>query len=406
MERPSSALDGIRVIDLTQHGAAPMTASLLAQWGAEVIHVEHPIGGDASRGFQKEGVAAFQKHRVNYVWELTNYNKKSLTADLAQREGREIIYRLAANSDVFLSNLRPRQVEKFEMHYETLKKVNPKIIYANLTGYGPKGPDADAPAWDISAYYARSGITYMLSDPEGAPIWTRPALGDFPAGMVCACGIMVALFAREKLGIGQEVYTSLFNSGVWSLMFDIQGSLLTRQDPPEQRRELTPNPLFNSYRTKDGRWLHIGLLHPEAYWPVFCQALDKEGLEKDPRFDSIQNRAENSIALIRIIDEVFAKRTVQEWVERLTELGLIFSLVQKPSELIDDPQARANDFFMPVNHPTYGPIELVSAPIKLSETPSTFRAPAPELGQHTEELLLELGYSRDDMSILRDKKVI
>jgi crotonobetainyl-CoA:carnitine CoA-transferase CaiB-like acyl-CoA transferase len=406
MERPSSALDGIRVIDLTQHGAAPMTASLLAQWGAEVIHVEHPIGGDASRGFQKEGVAAFQKHRVNYVWELTNYNKKSLTADLAQREGREIIYRLAANSDVFLSNLRPRQVEKFEMHYETLKKVNPKIIYANLTGYGPKGPDADAPAWDISAYYARSGITYMLSDPEGAPIWTRPALGDFPAGMVCACGIMVALFAREKLGIGQEVYTSLFNSGVWSLMFDIQGSLLTRQDPPEQRRELTPNPLFNSYRTKDGRWLHIGLLHPEAYWPVFCQALDKEGLEKDPRFDSIQNRAENSIALIRIIDEVFAKRTVQEWVERLTELGLIFSLVQKPSELIDDPQARANDFFMPVNHPTYGPIELVSAPIKLSETPGTFKMPAPELGQHTEEILLELGYSRDDMSILRDKKVI
>ena len=152
--------------------------------------------------------------------------------------------------------------------------------------------------------------------------------------------------------------------------------------------------------------MHIGLLHPEAYWPTFCKALYKEEMENDPRFDSIQNRAENSIALIRILDEAFAEKTVQEWMERLTELGLIFSLVQKPSELIDDPQARANDFFMPVNHPTYGPIELVSAPIRLSETPSTFRTPAPEFGQHTEELLLELGYSRDDMSVLRDKKVI
>ena len=406
MQRQTSALDGIKVIDLTQHGAAPMTASLLAQWGAEVIHIEPPLTGDAARGFQQGGVAAFREHRVNYVWELTNYNKKSLTADLAQREGREIIYKLVAKADIFLSNLRPRQVKKFEMRYETLQKLNPRIIYANLTGYGPNGPDADTPAYDISAYFARSGITHMLSESGRAPIWTRPALGDFPAGMVCAFGIMVALFARERLGIGQEVYASLFHSGAWSLMFDIQGTLLTNQDPPIQNREFTPNPLFNSYRTKDGRWIHIAMLHPNAYWQAFCQAIDQESLENDPRFDSIQNRAENSLALIGILDEIFAKKTVGEWMERLTEFGVIFSLVQKPSELIHDPQARANDFFMSVDHPTYGPIELVSSPVKLSKTPGAFIAPAPELGQNTEEILLELGYTWDDIGELKDKKVI
>jgi crotonobetainyl-CoA:carnitine CoA-transferase CaiB-like acyl-CoA transferase len=406
MEKPISALEGIRVIDLTQHGAAPMAGCLLAQWGAEVIHVEHPVKGDGGRGLQAGGIGSIQQHRVDYVWELVNLNKKSLTADLAQQEGREIIYRLVAKSDVLLSNLRFREIEKFKLQPEILKEINPNIIIANLTGYGPKGPDADAPGWDDSAYFARSGIIHTMSEEGGVPVSSRPALGDFPTGMVCACGIMVALFARERLGIGQELYTSLFHSGVWASMFDIQGALLTHRDPAEQRRDSVRNPLGNTYKTKDGRWIRLTMLQPDPYWPGFCQAIDQEELQNDPRFDSIQKRAENNIALIKIIEEAFAKRTTEEWTVRLAELGLSFGLIQKPSELANDPQARANEFFTPVNHPTYGPIELLLAPIKFSETPGTFRTPAPEFGQHTEEILLELGYSWDDISYLRDKKAV
>jgi crotonobetainyl-CoA:carnitine CoA-transferase CaiB-like acyl-CoA transferase len=406
MEGLSPVLDGIRVIDVTQHGAAPMASCLLAQWGAEVIHIEHPVKGDGGRGLQAGGAVSIQQHKINYVWELVNLNKKSLTADLAQQEGREIIYRLAARSDVFLSNLRPREVEKFEMHYETLKRRNPEIIYANLTGYGPKGPDANSPGWDDSAYFSRAGIIYTMSEEGEVPVSSRPALGDFPTGMACAFGIMIALFARQRLGIGQELYTSLFNSGVWASMFDVQGALLTHQDPPEYRRDSVPNPLGNTYKTKDGRWIRLTMLQPDPYWPGFCQAIGQEELHNDPRFDSIQKRTENNVALIKIIEEAIARRTAEEWTVRLGEFGLSFGLIQKPSEVAYDPQARANEFFTPVNHPNYGPIELVLAPIKFSKTPGAFRTPAPEFGQHTEEILLEIGYSWDDIGHLRDKKVI
>lgn len=402
-----SALEGIKVIDLTQWVAGPMAAELLAQWGAEVIHIEHPIRSDASRGLQAgAGVANFPQHRVNYAWELPNMNKKSLTADLNQKEGREIIYRLVAKSDVFLVNLRPREIEKFEMHYETLKKINPMIIYAGITGYGMKGPDKDAPAWDTTAYFARSGIMHMLTEPGGVPTSSRPGLGDLPVGMFCACGIMVALLARERLGLGQAVYTSLYECGVWTLQVDTQGALLTHQDIETQRRESVSNPLSNFYKTKDNRWIRLNHLQPDPYWKNFCQAIEREDIENEPRFNSLSTRAENSAVLINIIDEAFAKRTLEEWKARLLEFGLIFSPVQKPTEVINDPQAKANDFFETFTHPVYGPIELVSAPIKLSETPGTLRTPAPEFGQNTEEILLELGYNWNEISRLRDKKVI
>jgi len=406
MGKPSSALEGIRVIDLSAMGATPMAAELLAQWGAEVIHIEHPIRGDGGRIIQHGGSSTYLWTEVNYWWELPNLNKKSLTADLAQKEGRDILYKLAATSDVFLSNLRPYEMEKFDLQYETLKKINPKIIFANLTGYGPKGPDANAPGWDQTSFFARAGITYTLSDPDGVPFEPRPAQGDFHTSMTTACGIMVALFARERFGIGQEVYTSLFHSGVWMAMFDIQQALLTNQDPPKQKRDSVPNALVNVYKTKDARWIRLTMMQADRYWPAFCQAIEREELEKDPRFDSLEHRKENSVALIKIIDEAFAKRTAAEWYTRLAEGAQSFSLHQKPTEVINDPQARANDFFTPVDHPIYGPIELVLGPITFSETPGKWQSPGPELGQHTEEILLELGYTWEDIAQLKDKQVI
>ncbi len=398
------ALEGIKVIDLTQAYAAPLAAGLLAQWGAEVIHVEHPVQGDQTRVLRRSNTYG--------IFEQANINKKGLTADLVQKEGREIIYRLAAKSDVFLSNLRPYEIERFEMHYETLRAINPRIIYANLTGYGIKGPEKDAGAVDADSYFARSGIMHTSSDSEGVPIRSRGVLGDSPSAAICALGIVVALFARERLGIGQAVYTSLYNCGVWASASDTLQALATHQDPERQWRESASNPLSNFYRTKDNRWILLAPSHvrpraePDPSWRSFCQTIEREELVNDPRFESRLKRSENNVALINIISEAFAKKTFKEWEERLAKFGVRFAPLQKPTEVVSDPQARANDFFQTFNDPVYGAIELLAAPVKLSETPDTLRTPTPQLGQHTEGILLELGYSREELSRLRDKKVI
>jgi crotonobetainyl-CoA:carnitine CoA-transferase CaiB-like acyl-CoA transferase len=411
MANSKMALEGIRVIDAGQFVAAPMAANLLSQWGAEVIHVEHPIKGDGLRGTPSNALQgskniSLNQHEINITWEYLSMNKKSLTTDFSKKEGQEIIRRLVAKSDVFLANMRPYEVDKFGLQYENLKKINPKIIYANLTGYGQKGDECNSPGYDSSAFFAKSGITHMLTKSDQPPILSRPALGDSPAGMICACGILVALLARERLGIGQAVQTSLFNSGVWTLGLDIQFALMFRQDTVIGGREAANNPLANTYRTKDSRWIRLAHIQPDPYWHSFCQAIEREDLEADPRFNSLRNRSVNNAALINIIDEAFAKKTLENWEARLAEFGLVFSVIKKPCEVIDDPQARANDFFSKFDHPTYGPIELVAAPIKFSETPGTFRTPAPEFGQHTEEILIDLGYSWNEIGELKDKKVI
>jgi crotonobetainyl-CoA:carnitine CoA-transferase CaiB-like acyl-CoA transferase len=401
------ALEGIKVIDVTQFGAGPMCAELLSQWGAEVIKIEHPVRGDAVRGMQTgPGVVKREQGFFNFLFEQVNMNKKSVTLDLSSKEGQEILYRLVATADVFLAAMRTREVAKFHIEYETLKKINPRLIYALITGFGIQGPDRDNPGFDTVAYFDRSGISYTLADSQGVPPRVPVGFGDIPSGMNCACGIMVALFAREKLGIGQAVYTSLFNSGVWSLAGNIAEAQTTHQNPARHRRDNADNPLTNYYRTKDDRYMLVFHLQADLYWPRFCQAIEREDIVNDPRFNSIPARAENRKDLIRIIDEAFARRTLEEWKNRLAELKLIFSPVQTPLEALNDPQAKANDFYTVFQHPVWGPLEMMLAPLKLTETPGSFRTPAPERGQHTEEVLLDLGYSRDEIDIFKTRKVI
>lgn len=401
------ALKGIKVIDVTQYGAGPMCAQLLSQWGADVIKIEHPVRGDGIRGVQTgPGIVRRKEGLFNYLFEQTNMNKRSVTIDLGQKAGQEILHRLVRSADVFLAAMRSREVVKFDIEYETLKKINPRLVYALITGYGNKGPDKDNPGFDTVAYFDRSGISYTLADAQGVPPWPPVGFGDIPSGMYCACGIMVALFARERLGIGQAIYTSLFNNGVWSLAGNIMETQATHSNPPRHLRDQAENPLANYYRTRDNRFILVFHLQADLYWPRFCQAIEREDIVDDPRFNSIPSRAQNHVELIRIIDEAFAKRTFAEWKTRLSEYKLIYSPVQTPLEALDDPQARANGFFETFKHPIWGEIEVTPSPLKFSETPGSFRAPAPQFGQHTEEVLLEYGYSWDDISALKNEKVI
>ena len=407
----NQALDGIKVIDVSQVAAVPMAARHLADFGADVIHVENPKTGDSWRGFQAGlgSGGAGAPSDINYNWETYNRNKRSLAVDLSQDEGREVIYRLVESADVFTTNLRLFERDKFKLDYDALSRLNPRLIYAGLSGYGKKGPDCNSPAYDSIAYWARSGLGYLLGVPGTAPLIDGGGIGDNVTALGLFAGIMTALYVREKTGMGQEVDLSLLNVGFYQLSFFIAGALTTGLDLADWRvksREEALNPLTLPYEAKDGRWVLLALLQQERYWPQFCKAIDREDLQHDPRFEDFEVRMENCAALYHIVEDVFHERTLAEWQSRLKAAGLPFAPYRTFVEAIADPQARANDMFVTIDHPTHGNLEVIANPIKMSKTPATLRTPAPEFSQHTEEVLLENGYTWDDIDRLKSKGVI
>jgi len=403
------ALEGVKVLDVSQVAAVPMAARLLADFGADVIHVEHPLRGDSWRDFQAGiGTGIYgAPSEINYNWENLNRNKRSLTLDLSQDTGREIIYRLSEKVDVFLTNFRQYEREKFGLEYKTLSRLNPRLIYGLLTGYGKKGPEANAPAYDQTAYVARAGIAHRLTLPGMPPSGFCPHIGDHVAALTLAQGIALALYVREKTGVGQEVEVSLLHTGLFHLSLDIAGALVTGQDCDEWKprsNEDWSNPLAMVYETKDKRWLRLNMTKPERYWPRFCQAVEREEWERDPRFESFDARKENRAILYHLLKEMFLGRTLEEWKDILS--GIPFASLQNLVEVTSDPQARANGMFVSYEHPTYGRIEGVANPVNLSKTPATVRMPAPELGEHTEQVLVEFGYTRDDVALFKQQGVI
>ena len=421
------ALEGIKVVDVSQVAAAPMAARHLADFGADVIHVEHPLRGDSFRVYQAgRGGTTGVPSEIDYHWENGNRNKRSLSLDLSQEGGREIIYKLLTEADVFVSNLRLFELEKFKLEYDTLRRLNPRLIYGTLTSYGRSGPERNEPGYDATAYWTRAGIPHALSQPGIPCVGFRTAIGDNVAALALFSGIMTALYNRERTGVGQQVDVALFQVGVYVLSFDIAGALVTGKDyedwreqpPPEMVAEAVeatsrigafykskaPNPLAMGYLTKDLRGILFVALQPDRYWSKFCQAIEREDLEHDPRFNSFEARAENREVLYPILDEVFLSRTYDEWKPRL--VGIPFATRQNLVEVIHDPQARANDYFVPIEHPTYGRMEVIANPVNLSETPATIRMPAPEFSQHTEEVLLELGYTWEDIAQLKEQGII
>jgi crotonobetainyl-CoA:carnitine CoA-transferase CaiB-like acyl-CoA transferase len=424
----SNALAGIKVIDVSQVAAVPMAARHLADFGADVLHIENPTTGDSWRIYQagQDSGRAGAPSEINYNWENFNRNKRSVTIDISLKGGQEVIYKFVKEADVFLTNLRPFELKRYNLEYETLNKLNPRLIYAALTGFGKKGSEKDAPAYDTTAYWTRSGIPYMLTRPGMSRPGFRPAFGDNVAGLALAYGIMTSLYVREKTGKGQEVDVALFHIGLYQLSFDIAGALVTgldyedwRNDPPPEMvataeaefsplrafyRSKAPNPLSGYYTTKDGRIIVFVILQPDRYWGKFCRAIGREDLENDPRFNTIEGREENNAILYPILDEAFAGKTLDEWKPLLE--GIPYAVHQNMREVINDPQARANDFFVAYDHPTHGRIEAVANPVMLSETPATIRIAAPEFGQHTEEVLLEHGYTWEDIALLKEQGII
>ena len=398
----AGVLEGVRVLDMGHVVAVPAAGATMADWGADVIKIE-PLTGEMARGLVGRLIKRTGSE-FNWYIQLLNRNKKGLALDLKTDSGKSILYKLVERADVFVSNYESSTLTKLKADYATLSEINPGLIYGILTGYGTVGPDKDERGFDYAAAWARSGAQYMIGEPGTIPPPQRGGMMDRVVGAHIVAGISAALFHREKTGLGQKLEFSLYHTGVWTMAEDIQPTLMGTP-PSKHEHAKSLNPLWNNYRTKDDRWFWLAMLQSEPSWPDFCRAIGRTDLEHDPRFDTMETRADHCEELIRIIDEILASKTMKQWENIFRKNNIIYGRVATPLEVTTDPQAWANSFFADLHHPT-ADVKVVTTPVKFCQNPATVRAPAPEVGQHTEEILLDLGYTWEDITQLKEQGII
>lgn len=404
----SGPLDGIRIIDWTIWQQGPVATQMLADLGAEVIKIEERERGDPGRGITAVAGSATNKGGRNYYFEANNKHKKSIALNLKQPEAREIVHRLAARSDVFVQNFRKGVAKRLGLGYADLATHNPRIVYASASGYGPEGPDSGEPSFDYLGQ-ARSGIMNAIGSGSTTPTYVYGGIADQMGAIMLAYGVLAALFARERTGVGQEVDASHLGSMMALQGLNVVARTIMGKEFPRNTRANAYNPLWNHYRCADDKWISLAMLQPDRYWKDFCEVIGKPELIEDPRFAEVKIRGKNSAAVVAIFDEVFATRPRAEWMRVLkgSRGDFIYTIVNSVTDLPDDPQVRANDYVVDYDHPALGNLTLLGMPVKLSATPGEPRGHAPELGEHTELLLTEmLGYSWDDVARLRDANVI
>jgi crotonobetainyl-CoA:carnitine CoA-transferase CaiB-like acyl-CoA transferase len=403
----TAVLEGIRVLDWTVWQQGPMASVMLGDLGAEVIKIEDRVSGDPSRGFMRQMGAGMGIGGRNFYFEVMNRNKKSVTLDLNKKRGKEILYQLVEKSDVFLQNFRQGVAARLGMDYATLSRYNPRLIYASASGWGPQGPIRQKPAFDFTGQ-ARSGMMTIAGELGSPPTSLQGAIGDQIGAIMTAYGVVAALLARERLGIGQEIDSSLLGSLLFLMGLNVSFKLGFGIEMPNHNRAGAYNPLWNYYKCSDNKWIALAELQADRAWPIVCRALGMQALEKDPRFDSLETRAKNAAELISIMDKVFATKTRDDWLKTLEQAGdLIFEPVNTISDAVEDPQVLANDYITDFNHPVWGKVKALGIPVKFSKTPGRITREAPEFGQHTEEVLTEvLGHTWDDIAKLKEEEVI
>ncbi len=398
-------LNGIKVVEMGQFIFVPYAAAHLADMGAEVIKLENPAGGDPQRGYLSSRHVGLPIANYNWMFEQNNRGKKSLAINVNTKEGLEVAHRLIATVDVFMSNFQVTTLKRMRLDYDTLSKLNPKLVYAQGTGYGLKGPDKDRGGFDYGLF-ARTGMMASFGEPGTPPVQCQPGMGDHMAAMNLCCAITAALFHRERTGEGQLVHASLYGSFLDAGSVSLQSCLATGEEIERKDRRKASNPLCNAYQDKNGEWLQVSSKQPDRNWPDFCQGLGLQHLQHDPRFHNTQARVDHGEELVAILDRKFATMTTDEVEQVFKGKEVHWSRVYSYKKIAQDPQAWENNYIVKIPHPEVGEYTTFGFPLEFSKTPAKVGAGSAKLGEQNEEILLGLGYSWDDIIKLKEANIL
>jgi formyl-CoA transferase len=399
-------LDGIRVIECGIFHAGPGGPAILSDMGAEVIKIERPGTGDPIRQLSRYKDIDFRfGNDRNIFFEGANRGKKSVTINLTNDEGRKIAYDLVKNSDVFFTNFRPAAVKRMKMDYPTLSQINPRLIYASVTGYGPCGPDAERGGFDYQGQ-GRSGLMYSLGEPGMTPLLAQFGIIDQGTAIMASYQVVIAILVRERFGIGQEIDVSLLSTASYLMYINNLVALLTGKEVP-RHEQASADPLRNYYQCKDGKWVIQNQPPGDKYWESMCHILGHPELLQDPKYNSRDKRIDNSRDLVAIFNRAFLKKTRDEWLQLFAEKDMVMCAVNTTMEALEDPQMSENDYIVDFDHPDIGTIKIPGFPIRFSQTEINNNLLAPRLGEHTDTILKEInGYSDEEIARLRKDKII
>ena len=395
-------LAGLTVLDVSTYIAGPAAATALGDWGADVIKIEAPGIGDPHRNGWKG--ANYPRASGNYPWQLEGRNKRSIALDLKHVDGRQVMDQLIARADVLVVNFPSPVRERLKLRWEDVKGGNPRLIYASLTGYGESGPDADIPGFDVNAFFARSGLLDALRYEGQPPAFSLSAQGDRPSAMTLLAAIMMGLYRRERTGRGGWVGTSLYANGVWSNATLAAAALVGATQTPRPPRERPRSAFQNQYVARDGRWFTLLLSQEEKRWPSFCATIARDDLVSDPRFTSGALRLRHVIELVAELDAAFALQDWPHWREHLAAVGAAIAPISLTVDIVDDEQARHAGIIIETNSPDVP--RSLSGPVRLGFAEQRVAGAAPALGQHTDVVLRELGYSDADIAVLRARNAV
>ncbi len=390
-------LRGLRVIDAASFLAGPCAATIMSDYGAEVIKVE-PVSGDGHRRLSGT-------YPIDYTWQLTGRNKRSVALDFTCEAGREVLIRLIESADVVLFNLRADQLQRYALSYETLRDVNPRLIYAQISGYGLEGDESARRAFDITGWFARTGILDVMHDKDVAPSPPAGGVGDHATAMTLFGAIMLALYRREQTGEGAMVSTSLAVMGAWANGLQLAG-VLAGNDPTTRRNEEGwTNPFSNIYTTGDDRHLMLALAAPRLEWPRLAAALNHPEWVDDPRFAGLRTSMKNRHALRALIASGFSTMTIEQADAALKSHDVTFSVVARLADVVDDPQLIANGLVVGTDSTEAGYDRALATPFKMHDEPQRIPSRAPSIGAHTRPVLREIGLTDAQIDALIEQGI-